>query len=232
MRTETLFIDFNSERPEKANAAFLAWLAYPKDEAKVTALRRAFLSAYYREKAHNDPGWTWRPQSIEPGYLLWETDDVYRVFNKGLSNLEKRLRAAEMGALILTDEVGGEFINMRIGGEIPNVNVTARYVARVKHGVSEGSEPTDGAISNIKHREWASTRPVIHMALAYRSIRLELEHSENSMDILESLGGNWIERAVSSAMFFRYLIIKSDRFQKKDFASFKIELRQLQMSPD
>ena len=219
-----IYLDPNNQM--KANAGFLGLLAYPESKEEAFKFARALISVLYREKAKADPQWAWQVQNIQPAYLIKNPETAYRSFTAGTKKIDARNQAAEIAIPILMDETGGDLFNVTVLGEHPDITKMARVVDAV---VRKLEDITDGESSNITHRAWSPTKPVIHMALAYRSMRYEMNPTTEAHSLPDEIGMlefDWIERATTGAHMFRKLIqnSKSQSFDKKGFATFDFEL--------
>lgn len=188
--------------PERAAAAFFAQLIYPAeaDARRARAFRTAALGHVYRARAA-DPAWGWSPQLVVPRYLVLDAEWVEETLARGLDILRReRLVAAEMAIRILFDALGWPWL---IGGRRASVNQTAALMARRK--VWPGAPGID-ADRRIIRDDWSPSKPVLHAALAFRSM-IPLRSERATFSIFELFGETSVRKLVGGASTFRRLLL-------------------------
>jgi hypothetical protein len=165
----------------EASASVLSVIAYPKlGDAKEDGRRQRFYRALraqeIRERCDEDPDFAWTPQLVRPGLLTLDPGLVARRVNEGMHRIFAwRVPAAEIAAwrligLVETGGLSGEALERAnaVYKENRRKTSTNRLSAMIARRV--GTDPKD-----VMHRYWASTKPVLHLAMKVRSLIMQRE---------------------------------------------------------
>ena len=197
MTRETILLSAGKANSVAGAATYLGVLSYPESEQKRQEFIRAVL-AYVEINSCTSKDQLWRPQTVIPGLLLMNPKKVERTINLAIHRLEKhRIVAAEMAVLI--DSNDSAFLQVRIDGKEPTVNLVAARAAMMLSATPQ----QETAPEHVINRAWSATKPVIHLAVALRGIILE-RYWERSVDFDNLIEQpNWVDRAVRQAEILR-----------------------------
>ena len=207
MPRETVLIPHSGD----GAVAYLALLAYPdprecdKQESFAIALRLHQLQT----RAMEDPTEAWRRQSIEPVLLLLDQRASDKLLDQGIYRLKThRAIAAEMAAQMLLWEGLGHRLTLRAATK------RARHLlgsTPLEWGRQTIQNPSP---QNVQHRYWASSKPVLHLAVALRGVIIE-RHGTGGKVRLDGLLASpaWVAPALRQAEMLRQHMIASASFR-------------------
>jgi hypothetical protein len=148
--------------PEAAATLFAA-VAYPDDLKSRGRFHEALCVQTLAWIAKNFPSTGHQP--IRPQYLIPAEADRLRHLRLGLTQLANRAKAGEMVLPFLEYELKGT--TEWIGEKPTSINKMAARIA-AECGRNGGNA------ENVKHRVWAPSRSVAHVAAAIRLVRLRV----------------------------------------------------------
>lgn len=210
-----VFIDIVPGRPERSAAAFLAVLAYPSDQQKARRFMWAAVAEYVLQRAEQDSEWAWKSTPLEPGLLL-VAPRATKIVSDGLDMLLRyRQGAGEMALGLMLEEVSRQTpaFQVRVDGTKPNASRMAEYVGQWLQLGPTSPEP-EIRRRNTFSRAWTPSKPVLHLAMAFRVRLLNLDTGKR--DLVGLLGDEWVESALEWAEAMRAIMCQSALFNVKE----------------
>jgi hypothetical protein len=217
MPRDVIKILIDPDRPEYAPAQYLAIIAYPrKDEIDRRSLFMMTLRRHYFDMLARDEAQKNKPRMIEPFLFAISEKMMKDGLSRGMDRLQdQRLIAAEMAFKIIRTRNDGDKISL---------NAVAEMVSLHFSNLSEtGKGPTP---PNLEHRQWGTSKPVMHLALTLRNelFRVSPDKSEKDTAITDLLDRpEWLMRAIADAEVFRNYICNSPDFRIYDADTIKVE---------
>jgi hypothetical protein len=170
MCRQAIEINFQNSEAYECGAMLLAVLAYPaqgQDDNRQASLR-ASLCRHAIEFLHMSDPDDWRPQPVKLPYVFRDAKAAGRDIKYAAKRLGERLVAARMAIPYLQrSELGQAFTQPKAIKRL-SLNEMAEFVL-------EDAGQSDAC--NVKHRYWAPSRPVIHLAAAAAVTGQELENA-------------------------------------------------------
>ena len=210
MTRDTIFLPADEANSVMGAATYLGVLSYPESKQKRQDFIRAVLAyAEINRCLHEDN--IWHPQTVIPGLLIMNPKKVEHTIDRAIYRLKThRIVAAEMAAFIMMNDT--EFLQVRIDGKRPTVN---RMAARAAEMLS-ATPQLEWSPEHVKKRVWSATKPVIHLAIAFRGIILErfFERSVDFDNLIEQ--PNWVERAIKTAEMLRQILATHKPLRYRD----------------
>jgi hypothetical protein len=207
MPRETIYIAL--KRPELAAACFLATLAYPGEEERAQRQRavECLLAAFYMRKARGDQKYARTPRLIEPHLLNLSTSTLNKFVNRTRRRLEGRVAAAQLGFMLLSNEISGGSIKFLGRGGRPSLNALATMMGAAM------KRPPISRI-NVVSRVWTRAKPVLHLAIVLNEIAdTSGPVGLGGGSVLRLLEGDWVARAIAKAEAWRPVLCSSKKLK-------------------
>ncbi len=206
MPRETALIPPNEDGP----VAYLALLAYPdpRERNKQKSFAMALRLNQLQTRAMANPTEAWRRQLIEPSLLLLEQGASDKPLDQGIYRLKThRAVAAEIAACMLLQEGLGHRLTLRAATK------RARHLlgsTPLEWGRQTIQNPSP---DNVRQRYWATTKPVLHLAVALRGMNIK-RYDKGSKVRLDDLLSRpeWVAPALRQAETLRQHMIASACF--------------------
>jgi len=196
VKVTRISLEIPHEGPQAA-AALISVLAYPgrDEDEKWANCYQSMLAWHIRDKLR-DRAWAASPQTIIPALLQIPARTVENTLNHALYRIKShRLPAADMA---------GNLLVLTAFGKAGAVNKLAERTAvrlagtPVGWGTGVAQDEQNWNRTNVLSRIWTPSKPVAHIALAFRNICVERFGSQ-AFRIIELFEGEWVARAVQQS---------------------------------